>query len=69
MKKIVTALFVSIIFFTAFAQDKPTVTWFGVDFTKAKMIGKRGSESPKQYSRIICVNGMKKFCDKTGNSI
>lgn len=47
MKKIVTALFVSIIFFTAFAQDKPTVTWFGVDFTKAKMIGKKGFREPK----------------------
>ncbi len=47
MKKIVTALFASIIFFTAFAQDKPTVTWFGVDFTKAKMIGKKGFREPK----------------------
>ncbi len=47
MKKNVIALFASLIFFAAFAQNKPTVTWFGVDFTKAKMIGKKGFREPK----------------------
>lgn len=47
MKKVILSLFTAIIFFTAIGQNKKEVTWFGIDFTKAKMIGSKGFKDPR----------------------
>ena len=47
MKKIFFVLTLSVSYFT-FAQESNEITWFGLDFSKAKLIGSVGFSDPSQ---------------------